>query len=183
MGGAVVLALVGRRIDAPEAATPAFPGANVERVRADLLQLLNDQSVNVLVCSAACGADLLALEAAETLGIRRQIILPFEVGRFRAGSVVDRPGNWGPIFDRIVAAAANDGGLAVLSLESSEDDSYVQTNHTILEVAIGLASSTGDRPAAAVVWDGVPRENGDFTDSFRKVAMARGLEVFEISTR
>jgi len=52
-----------------------------------------------------------------------------------------------------------------------------------VEVAIGLASSTGDRPAAAVVWDGVPRENGDFTDSFRKVAMARGLEVFEISTR
>jgi hypothetical protein len=183
MGGAVVLALVGRRIDAPEAATPAFPGAHVERVRAQIVRLLRDQSVSVLVCSAACGADLLALEAAETLGIRRRIILPFAVDRFRAGSVVDRPGDWGPIYDRIIAAAANDGGLAVLSLESDEDDSYLQTNLTILEEAIGLASSTGDRAAAAVVWDGTPRENGDFSDSFRKAAMARGLEVFEISTR
>jgi hypothetical protein len=35
-----------------------------------------------LVCSAACGADLVALEEAERLGIRRRIILPLAPSSF-----------------------------------------------------------------------------------------------------
>ena len=59
----------------------------------------------VLVCSVACGADLVALEAAERLGRRRRIVLPFAAERFRMTSVTDRPGDWGPMFDRMIAAA------------------------------------------------------------------------------
>ena len=50
--------------------------------------------MSVLVCSAACGADLIALQAAGRVSLRRRIVLPFEPSRFRDSSVVDRPGDW-----------------------------------------------------------------------------------------
>jgi hypothetical protein len=54
-----VIALAGRRIDALE---------HVSAVRRRLADLLVQEQATALVCSAACGADLAALEAAEQLG-------------------------------------------------------------------------------------------------------------------
>jgi hypothetical protein len=74
----MVIALSGRRIDSADAAHPAFPLGHVETVRIRILELLRDRCVTVLVCSAACGADLLALQAAQLLGIRSRIVLPYD---------------------------------------------------------------------------------------------------------
>ena len=98
----MVIALVGRRIDPPDLAFPVFPYTAVQRVRKRIHDLLKDSDAKALVCSAACGANLIALEAAGELGIRRRIVLPFEPARFRETSVIDRPGDWGPAFDRII---------------------------------------------------------------------------------
>src|SRR5947209_320182 len=95
----MVIALAGRRIDAPNAETPRFPLENREKVGNRIRDFLAEHGATALVCSAACGADLLALEAAEELGLRRRILLPFAPDRFRATSVTDRPGEWGPLFD------------------------------------------------------------------------------------
>ena len=48
-----------------------------------------------LIRSAACGADLLALDIAGEFGVERHVVLPFAVQAFRASSVTDRPGEWG----------------------------------------------------------------------------------------
>ncbi len=101
----MVIALAGRRIDPPDIANPAFPLANVDAVRIRLREFFQAQSAAALVCSAACGADLLALDVAGTLGIRRRVVLPFAAERFRETSVTDRPGDWGSIFDRVIADA------------------------------------------------------------------------------
>ena len=100
-----VMALAGRRIDAPETDPPRFPLKNVPMVRERLAALLAAEHAEALVCSAACGADLIALEEAERLGLRRRIVLPFPAKRFRETSVTDRPGEWGPLFDRLIASA------------------------------------------------------------------------------
>ena len=91
----MIVALAGRRIDKPDADAPRFPLTSVDLVRGRLHHLLSVKKVTTLVCSAACGADLLALAAARDLGIRRRVILPFTRERFRVTSVVDRPGDWG----------------------------------------------------------------------------------------
>jgi hypothetical protein len=65
-----VIALAGRRIDAPDAETPRFPLAAVPFVREQLDALFADRGATALVCSAACGADLVALDAATELGLR-----------------------------------------------------------------------------------------------------------------
>src|SRR4051812_3874212 len=116
-----VLALAGRRIDARNTKEPRFPHDAIPTVRRRLTDLFVKERAVALVCSAACGSDLIALEEAERLGIRRRIVLPFPPERFRETSVTDRPGNWGPVFDRIVAVAAEAGDLVVLTGNSGCD--------------------------------------------------------------
>ena len=84
---------------------------HVPLVRRRIVDLLAEEHTEALVCSAACGADLIALEEAERLGLRRRIVLPFSPRQFRETSVTDRPGDWGPFFDRLVEAAKVAGDL------------------------------------------------------------------------
>jgi hypothetical protein len=116
----MVIALAGRRVDAPGTDTPRFPPANVAAVQDRIRHLLVEQTTHALVCSAACGVDLLALEVAGALGIRRRIVLPFVRARFRDTSVVDRPRDWGERFDRVLDAVEANRDLVVLG--NAEDD-------------------------------------------------------------
>ncbi len=187
----MIIALAGRRIDAPDATISRFPLANADAVRERIYAFLMDRKATVLVCSAACGADLLALDAAGELGIQRHIILPFEQNRFRATSVTDRPGGWGTLFDRITREVQAAGNLVILD-EGGEDDAiFATTNRVILDEALTLARRTphdkGEQSAnsvlAVLVWDGQSRGEGDLTADFADEARARGLTVIEIATR
>ena len=57
--------------------------------------------------------------------VRRQVVLPFDRTAFRASSVTDRPGNWGPRFDAVVAAVAT-GDL--IELPFDVDDAAASTD-------------------------------------------------------
>jgi hypothetical protein len=72
-----VVALAGRRIGAVDINPSRFPLEVVPIVRRRRTNLLPRKRAVALVCSAACGADLLALEEAERLGLRRRIIPRF----------------------------------------------------------------------------------------------------------
>ena len=100
-----IVALAGRRIDAPGSSVRRFPFDRINQVRAELQLLFEQENVVFLVCSAACGADLIALDLAQKTGLGYLIILPFSVKRFRKSSVVDRPGDWGFLFDQIMREA------------------------------------------------------------------------------
>src|SRR4051794_17846073 len=113
MSETAVIALAGRRIDAEDADSPRFPARNIPAVRNRLAELLVREKALALVSSAACGSDLIGLEEAERIEIRRRIVLPFSQGKFRATSVVDRPGDWGSSFDRLVAQAEQQGDLVI----------------------------------------------------------------------
>lgn len=97
-----VVVLAGRRTDAATAATKRFPLSNVPFVKQHLHRLFQTEGFTMLICAAACGADLLALEVAGELGISTHIILPFAPELFRLTSVVDRPGDWGPRYDQLI---------------------------------------------------------------------------------
>ena len=86
-----IVAVAGRRVDAVDAQTKRFPYANADSVRAALSRALENAAAMLVVASAACGSDLLALDVASVLGIRTRIILPFAPDVFRETSVVDRP--------------------------------------------------------------------------------------------
>src|SRR5262245_11088780 len=159
-----VVALGGRRIDAAGSEAPRFPLQNVPLVRERIADALVAERAAVLVCSAACGADLVALEEAERLGLRRRIILPFPPERFRVTSVVDRPGDWGTMFYRLIAAAIATGDLVVLGDAGGGDDdaAYARTNEAIIREARELAGEGGPhRMLAILVWEGCARAGTD----------------------
>ena len=183
-----VVALAGRRIDAPDTDPPRFPLKNVSIVRQRLAELLSKEPAAALVCSAACGADLIALEEAERLGLRRRIVLPFPPKRFRETSVTDRPGDWGPLFDRLIAVAEADGDLVVLDGAAGDDGAaYAAANKAIINEAEALARAASNatplRLVAVIVWEGSSRAGSDASGELRNLAAQAGFEERSLLTR
>jgi hypothetical protein len=184
-----VVALAGRRIDAPDTAPPRFPLENVAAVRQRIADLLAAERVTDLVCAAACGADLIALEEAGRLGLRRRIVLPFAAERFRETSVTDRPGDWGPVYDQMIAAVAAQGGIVVCDpVEGDDEAAYAAANHAIIREAQAQAqvqartSGEDARRLVVIVWEGAERATTDASGELRRLALAAGFEERNVPT-
>ena len=175
--GAIV-ALGGRRIDAEPTLTPRFPFDQVSRVGMEISDRLRRSYAVVLVCSAACGVDLIALNAAQKMRLRTRIVLPFLAVRFRETSVVDRPRPefWGSMFDRVIGVARANGDLVELNADG-RDNAYSTANAVIIDEALKIGRcqqrrrASGTSPLIAlVVWDGASRGADDNTKKFVKLA-------------
>lgn len=177
----MIIALAGRRVDSADATTPRFPLANVELVRTRVRAFLKDRGATALVSSAACGADLIGSSEAGHLGLRRRVILPFHRARFRETSVTDRPGEWGPLYDRVLDDVEAKGDLVILQ-NVSDDDAYAAANSAILDDAVDLAKKLHEPVLAVLVWDGRSRGNSDLTEEFGVQARQRGLDVDNLPT-
>ena len=161
----MIIALAGRR---------SFPPGSIQSVRERLRTLLQQQHADAIVSSAACGADLLALEEAGALGLRRRVILGSDPEHFRQTSVVDHPGGWGAIYDRVLEEVKNNGDLIVLN------SSYAAVNSAILDEAIAMAQKQNTQPIALILWDARRRGKQDLTQAFLEEAKTRGLSVLEM---
>lgn len=189
-----IVAFAGRRIDAPDEPTPRFPLTQVDVVQKKIEALFRRDNAKTLICSAACGADLIALQVAQNLGIDSRIILPFAPECFRVTSVMDRPGtqewNWGTLFDQVIGLSQGKGELVVLETHDDSQSMYQAVNHAILNEAVQqgrIQSGTGASQEihdvqAVIVWDGHARGSHDLTWHFAEEARSRGLVVKEILT-
>lgn len=175
-----VVALAGRLPDAPDADARRFPAANVSRVRTRLKTILDPAETVRLVCSAAAGADLLALDVAAEAELRRHVILGAEPAAFEARSVAERAGPWIDLFNRLVVTPSKSMTLEILSSVPPEDDRAV--NQAILTRAREAALAVGARPVAVLVWEGRSRGADDVTADFRDRAIALGFDTLETPT-
>lgn len=172
-----VLVQAGRRVDAPDAPVARFPPSNVDAVRQRIRTYFGESKPDFLVTSAACGTDLLALEVAGQLNIKRVVLLPSDPAVFRISSVVDRPGDWGEMFDRVLKEV----NVEILDVPEGQTG-YLETNVRLLERAQTLASSNNTVARALVVWDKKLRGPDDVTGHFLAQARLRRMPVVEIST-
>jgi hypothetical protein len=177
---AEVVVLAGRRPDPEGADPPRFPLDHSDAVRARVAALLRESGARTLVASAACGVDLLGLEAAGELGMRRVVVLPYDAARFRETSVTDRPGDWGATYDAVIADARARGDLKVIDTTGT-DAPYAAVTRALLERATALAGRTA-RPLVVIAWEGSPRGPDDQTGALRDQARASGMEVAEVNT-
>lgn len=187
----MIIVLAGRRVDALDAEQPRFPLANVNGVEQRLRDLMATIAPRVVVCSAACGADLLALKAARDLGIRYRIVLPFDRERFRSTSVIDRPGEWGTLFDALYEVAQTRHDVMTVPPSADDTAAYTAANEQIFAEALALTGKeTGwggtdlleESLMAVVVWDGHPRGENDLTADFAARARAIRARVVEVNT-
>jgi hypothetical protein len=177
----IVYALAGRRPDRTDAEAQRFPIGNRSLVGERVESLFAVRQADALVASAACGADLIALDVAGRLGMRRHVVLPFGRVKFRETSVTDRPGDWGADYDRVIAAVETAGGLTELGMTQDGDEPYLRTNEAIIEQAGALAGD-GGTARICLVWEGKPRGANDITFQLADTARARGWPVDEVLT-
>lgn len=176
----MVVALAGRRIDAPDAQASRFPSGFTNSVKQKLIICLSSVNATHLVSSGACGADLLALEAAEELGIGKTMILPFDADTFRSTSVTDRPGDWGIVYDKLVRVLKKENQLMELKLSKEDSEVYLETNFRILDQAQKIAEQSKQEIMALIVWEGKPKDADDTTYHFMQEAKKRNFIVKEI---
>ena len=177
----MVIALSGRRIDALDAREPRFPLPNVELVRMRIRSMLQARKASVLVSSAACGSDLIALVEANSLGLTCRIVLPSNREEFRQRSVADRPGDWGSIYDQVIDRACATDDLIQMNQSTLKPDYFLGTQ-AILNEAVATAGRLGIPAGAALVWNGSSRDGNDVTEKFGDEARKRGMSVVEVST-
>jgi hypothetical protein len=178
----MIVAFAGRRIDAPKTDPKRFPADNTGKVKQQIHDFLKENTATALVSAASCGADILALEAAGELGLRRRIILPYDKKSFRSSSVADRNSDWGERFDRIVAEVESHGDLVEYFYDKDQEDAYYAANHDILDEAEEVALASKQELTALVVWDGESQGEADVTGHFLDEAKRRDLSVTEIMT-
>ena len=178
----MIVALAGRRVDAVGAKEPRFPAHNASRVKQQITEVLQARQPQALVCAAACGADILALESAAELGVRRRVVLPFDPATFRASSVIDRGGDWGERYDRILAEVEAAQDLVSFAHDKDNPQTYFNGNLDILAQAEAMAQSLQTQVVALVIWNGTSRGADDVTGHFKQEAESRKIEVVEINT-
>lgn len=179
----MVLALAGRRIDEPGAEEVRFPPANTDMVKEKLKAYFLAIKPAALVCAGANGADLLALQVAAELGIQQTMVLPFDAETFKRGSVTDRPGNWGDMFNSFVNELQPQEQLVILNYPQN-NNVYERTNTGILKQAADLAARSGtpSQVTAVLVWEGKAKDEQDMTAHFKQTAINMGFPIKEINT-
>jgi hypothetical protein len=100
-----VVAFSGHMIDAEARGAPRFPATLVPAVAAALDRQLRSLHQPIVFTSAACGADLLFIEAALAHGAEVNIVLPFERTDFVRTSVAVGGDEWVRRFDGALAGA------------------------------------------------------------------------------
>jgi hypothetical protein len=179
-----VIVLTGRRIDAPDSRDSRFPVENVAHVAEQLQQCFRELRAGLLVCSAANGADLLALQVAHHSGIRTRIVIGGSVADFKTQSVVDRPGeHWGALYDEMIAIAqATDDVIVVPWGRHAEGEMalFDAVNARIIEEARTLSGAERSIFGVAV-WDQRSRGEDDVTAAFVERLRAADIPVRHVS--
>jgi class 3 adenylate cyclase len=97
-----VVVCAGHMIDRPGRAAVRFPPQLAGPLQQALREVVNAMEAGVGYCSAACGTDLLFVEAMLERGAEVHLVLPFAAGDFRALCVDYAGPEWGERFDRVL---------------------------------------------------------------------------------
>ena len=101
-----VAVFTGHMIDLPDRLTPRFPGSQEKLVYNEIATHLEKMNAEIGFSSAACGSDILFLEAMLDRNGEINIILPYEKNAFKKDSVEIIPDStWGHRFEKVLNRA------------------------------------------------------------------------------
>jgi len=101
-----VAVFTGHMIDQPDRVIPRFPNSQEKLVYDEIATRLEKMNAEIGFSSAACGSDILFLEAMLDRNGEINIILPYDKNTFKKDSVEIIPGsNWGDRFEKLLKRA------------------------------------------------------------------------------
>lgn len=179
-----VVVFIGHMLDRPERQVPRFPPSAEREVRLQIDKKLDAMNATIGYCSAACGADILFVEAMLSRGAAVHIHLPFRKEDFLDTSVRFAGGDWVERFNIVLDTAT--------SVIEPVEEAYLGDNCLFEygnEVMIGKALLAGDMletsPILLTVWDGRPGDGlagtHDAVDTWRR-RFNYDIETIDISS-
>jgi len=153
-----VLVFSGHMIDSPERAEPRFPASAETAVGTGLRELVTRWSPSAAYASAACGGDLLFLEAVREYGCEYHVVLPCPPDSFASTSVDfadlgGRSSKWRQRYYEILEGAAS---LITTSdhVASGSGSTYMYSNLVLSGMAALHARTLDSELVCGAVWDG-----------------------------
>lgn len=174
-----VIAFSGHMIDAPERLSARFPPALEDAVRTVLREKIASYGDSIGFAQAACGSDILFLEAMQDAGMQTHVVLPCASQDFLASSVRFAGEHWVRRFEQVLARATS-SALATEEPLLGDDVLFEHASNLILGMAMLRAAELGTQPLLLTVRDpGGSRHDGG-TAATAEAWRARGRRVDEI---
>jgi hypothetical protein len=183
MSGECVLAFAGHMIDEPGRSPPRFPPELEPAVREAMRNYFEQHSPVAVVCSAACGGDILFAEEALSRNIPLYIILPFEDhDAFIEQSVAHGGNGWIERFQYICShASAQPFFCKAGGFEHPRD--FERTQHAVIFFALGVATAKNVSVKALLVFDQDSEARVGGTSSFLNLSVMLRLPFETIDLR
>ncbi len=170
-----VLIYTGHMIDAPDRETARFPAGLESAIGDRIRERIAEIKPVAAYGSAACGADILCLEAVLEQGGETHITLPFPPAEFLQTSVcVVDEGNWQERFEKVVESADS---VTIASDHQATGSTATFEYANLLLTGMGQLRRRvlGTSLVGLAVWDG---ENGDGAGGTGSaVGMWQGLDL------
>lgn len=148
-----VVVFAGHMLDQPGRAVPRFPPSAEAAVRTQIVRHLDDMDARIGYCSAACGSDLLFVEAMQERGAEVNIVLPYAQEDFLEASVRYAGPRWVARFHRALEQAAS---VKYVTSESvcGDESVFALMGRMLLGFAALAAQPLQAEPVLLSVWDG-----------------------------
>jgi len=160
-----VVAFTGHMVDGAGRKTSRFPPGREQAVSNEIEAWITQAGAMIGFASAACGADILFLEAALKAGGEVNIVLPSAPEAFIKTSVAPAGGNWVERFNAIVERANQ---LVILSEHHTGNTSYSYANLVLYGLAKSYAKRIDASLDALAVWDGETGNAGGTASAVQK---------------
>ena len=153
-----IVACSGHVIDNP-GRSKRFPPEAESAAKRKIEDALEKLGARCGYSSAACGTDILFLEAMAERGGETHVFLPFAKEEFIETSVRRAGGNWVARFERVLDHATS---VHYVTNEGYYGDDYLFTfcNQVMLGFAAMRGRGLDEDPNLLVIWDGEPGETG-----------------------
>jgi hypothetical protein len=174
-----VVLFSGHMIDAPDRAQARFPPRLEPLVYNAVRDWLVECNGLIGFSSAACGGDLLFLEAIKELGGETHVVLPYQEDQFVADSVeTAATGGWGARFERMLATSRVVYASSSRPLHGGV--AYEYANHLIHGLGLVRARELETDLVALAVWDGKLGDGRGGTATAVRHWLDHGLPVHRI---
>ena len=179
-----VVVFTGHAIDHPSFQVSLFP----QEIEADVKRIITEklQSINAKIgySSASCGADIIFIEALQSLGGEVNIILPFAITDFIETNVRHAGPRWEKRFQRALETAH--------SVSFASEDRYLGhdmlfrfSNHVMHGSAVMRSQFLTTEPHLMAVWhsrtESMPGGPADFIDRWTDISTLHLIDLDEIN--
>lgn len=181
-----IVVFTGHSIDHPSFKTSLFPQEIEEDVKYIITEKLKAINAKIGYSSASCGADIIFIEALQSLGGEVNIILPFAISDFIETNVRHAGPRWEKRFEKILETA-HSVSFACEDKYLGHDMLYRFSNHVMHGSAVMRGKFLTTEPHLMAVWhsrtDSMPGGPMDFIDRWTNISTLHLIDLDEISNK